>query len=93
MCRHLGTPTPPARPSRSPLLLHAHPGGQVGRAARAKHRLLLELPPFGDALLHCGEVVDGGADVEREDGVAVLVVGEVVVVDDIWAGETGPRSV
>lgn len=67
----------------SPLLLHPDARRQVARAARAKHGLLLEVPPLADALLDGLEVVDGRAHVEREDRVAVLVVRQVVVVDDV----------
>lgn len=69
----------------SPLLLDAHAWREVARRARAKPRVLLELPPLANTLTHSGHVVDGGANVQREDGVAVLVVGEVIIVDDICA--------
>lgn len=68
----------------SPLLLHTHARLRARRVpGRAEPARLLHLPPLAYPFLDCLEVVDGGPDVEREDGVAVPVVLEVVIVDHV----------
>lgn len=65
------------------LLLHPDAWWQVVRTSSSSPSLPLELPPFADSLSNSSEVVHCRSDVETEDGVAVRIVREGVVVDDI----------